>query len=220
MTNDTSTLAGSLDEMKDQLVYELGEKGVTASYSSSTGLLGLIGKIADIETGGGGGATNIAQGTFTTANSGGTTGSISLNYNGNGYPILAVIWIDGGAYNNGTGGNTTWYNSVSRYDVGVVMLSKSRTNETPTYTTSGDENNAVITYIYKNSTSTATTYAWTGVMNNNSYTNSSTSAAANNNMVKFKGNGKTLSYYIGNRGSSSRGLVRNTKFAYIVIYSE
>ena len=48
MTNDTSTLNGSLLEMKDQLIYELGQKGVTATYSSSTGLLGLISKIGDI----------------------------------------------------------------------------------------------------------------------------------------------------------------------------
>ena len=52
MTNDTSTLYGSLLEMKDQLIYELGEKGVTASYDGTTGLLGLIGKISEIEQGG------------------------------------------------------------------------------------------------------------------------------------------------------------------------
>jgi hypothetical protein len=53
MTNDTSTLSGALLEMKDQLIYELGQKGVTASYDSSTGLLGLIGEISNIQTGGG-----------------------------------------------------------------------------------------------------------------------------------------------------------------------
>ena len=220
MTNDTTTLQGSLDEMKDQLIDELADKGVTATYSQSTGLLGLVSKIGDIQTGGSGGATNIVQGTFTTANTGGGTGSISLDYSGSGYPILAVVWVDGGAYNNSSSGNTSWYNSVSRYDTGLVLLSKSRTTEAPSYNTSGDENNAVISYIYKNSTSSATTYAWAGVMNNNSYTNSSTNASANNNMIKFKGSGTNLSYYIGNRGSSTRGLVRNTKFAYIVIYSE
>ena len=52
MPNDLSTLNGSLVEMKDQLIYELGEKGVSASYDSSTGLLGLIGKISEIQTGG------------------------------------------------------------------------------------------------------------------------------------------------------------------------
>lgn len=52
MTNDTSTLNGALLEMKDQLIYELGEKGVSASYDPSTGLLGLIARISDIQTGG------------------------------------------------------------------------------------------------------------------------------------------------------------------------
>lgn len=51
MTNDLTTLSGALLEMKDQLIYELGQKGVTASYDSTTGLLGLIGKIGDIQTG-------------------------------------------------------------------------------------------------------------------------------------------------------------------------
>ena len=59
MTNDTSTLSGALLEMKDQLIYELGQKGVTATYSSSTGLLGLIAKIGDIQTGGGGSCYHI-----------------------------------------------------------------------------------------------------------------------------------------------------------------
>ena len=52
MPNDTSTLSGALLEMKDQLIYELGQKGVTAQYDSTTGLLGLIGRISDIQTGG------------------------------------------------------------------------------------------------------------------------------------------------------------------------
>ena len=218
MSNDTSTLQGSLDEMKDQLIDELGDKGVTATYSQSTGLLGLISKIGDIQTGGGGGCPQLVTGTFTTGSSYGAS-SITLSYSGTGYPILAIVWVDGGIYNNGTGGNTTWYNSTSRYDVGLVVLSKSRITEAPSYSSSGDDNTAAITYVYKNSTSTATTYAWAGVMNNNAYVGSSTNAAANNSMLRFKGNGKTLAYYVGNRGSTSRGLARSTKFAYLVLYS-
>ena len=49
MVNDTSTLNGSLLEMKDQLIYQLGQKGVTATYDSTTGLLGLIGEISNIQ---------------------------------------------------------------------------------------------------------------------------------------------------------------------------
>ena len=42
MSNDLTTLSGALLEMKDELIYQLGQKGVTASYSSTDGLLGLI----------------------------------------------------------------------------------------------------------------------------------------------------------------------------------
>ena len=48
LTNDRSTLQGSLYECKDQLISELADKGVTATYAPSTGLLGLIHKISDI----------------------------------------------------------------------------------------------------------------------------------------------------------------------------
>ena len=218
MTNDTSTLSGSLDEMKDQLISELGDKGVTATFDSTTGLLGLIGEISNIQQGGTS-CPKLVMGDFTTANSNGT-GSVSLNYSGNGYPIALFIYVDGGAYNNSSQGNTTWYNSVSRYDVGFYSMVKSRTTSSPTYETTGADNYGTVTIIYKNSTSTATQYTRTSTMTANTYTSSSTNASASTLCAVFKGNGKTLSYYIGNRGSSSIGLARNTKFAYIIIYSE
>ena len=220
MTNDTTTLSGSLDEMKDQLIDELDNKGVTATFDSTTGLLGLIGEISNIQTGGGTSCPKLVMGNFTTANSGGTTGSVSLSYNGNGYPIALFIYVDGGAYNNGTGGNTTWYSSVSRYDCGFYSMVKSRTTSAPSYSTTGADNYGTVTIIYKNSTSTATQYTRTSTMTANTYTSSSTNASASTLCAVFKGNNKTLSYYIGNRGSSSIGLARNTKFAYIIVYSE
>ena len=73
MSNDTSTLNGSLLEMKDQLIYELGQKGVTASYDSSTGLLGLIGEISNIQTGGSCYHIELDQTSYTT-----TTGSLTV----------------------------------------------------------------------------------------------------------------------------------------------
>ena len=220
MTNDTSTLQGSLDEMKDQLIDELGDKGVTATFDSSTGLLGLISKIGDIQTGGGSSCPKLVMGTFTTANTGNATGSVSLNYSGNGYPIMALVYINNGVYNNTSTGDTTWYSSVNRYDVGLALVVKSNTTTAPTYTTSGEANYGAISYLYKNSTSNATTYARGGSMTANTYTSSSTNASASATMIRFKGDGKTLSYYIGNRSTSTYGLARNTTFAYIVVYSE
>lgn len=166
---------------------------------------------------GGGGASNIVQGTFTTGATGNTTGTFSIGYTGSGYPIAMMIYVDGGAYNNSTGGNTDWYNSVVRYDVGAFYMTKARIPTTPTYSTSGGDNYGVVAIIYKNSTSTATTYTRTSSMTVNQY--SSSNGAASTACARFKGNGKTVSYYIGNGGSSTIGFAKSTKYAYIVVYS-
>ena len=219
MTNDTSTLSGSLDEMKDQLITELGSKGVTATFDSTTGLLGLIGEISNIQQGGTS-CPKLVMGEFTTGSSGASTGSVSLNYNGSGYPIMFLAYVKNGVYNNSSTGDTTWYNSMNRYDVGLVIMVKADTTTTPTYATSGTENTGAISYVCKNSTSNATNYGRSGSMTANTYTSSSTNASTSSTMIRFKGNGKTLSYYVGNRTSGTYGLARSTTFSYIVVYSE
>lgn len=219
MVNDLTTLDGSLTEMKDQLITELDGKGVTASYSSSTGLLGLISKIGDIQQGSSG-CPKLVMGEFTTGSSGATTGSVSLNYTGTGYPIMFLAYVKNGVYNNSSTGDTTWYNSVNRYDVGLVIMVKADTTTTPTYATSGTENTGAISYVYKNSTSNATSYGRSGSMTANTYTSSSTNASTSSTMIRFKGSNKALSYYVGNRTSSTYGLARSTTFSYIVVYSE
>ena len=219
MTNDLTTLDGSLDEMKDQLIDELDNKGVTASFDSSTGLLGLIGEISNIQQGGTS-CPKLVMGEFTTGSTGGSTGSVSLNYTGNGYPIMFLAYVKNGVYNNSSTGDTTWYNSMNRYDCGLVIMVKADTTTTPTYATSGTENTGAISYVYKNSTSNATSYGRSGSMTANTYTSSSTNASTSSTMIRFKGNAKTLSYYVGNRTSSTYGLARSTTFSYIIVYSE
>ena len=168
---------------------------------------------------GGGGASNIVQGEFTTGSTGASTGTFTIPYTGSGYPIALTIVVKGGAYNNTSSGDTDWYNSVNRYDVGVFYMTKSRITSAPTYT-SGADNQGVTAIIYKNSTSTATTYTRTSAMTSVVYNTSSTNASTSANCIRFKGNGKTVSYYIGNRTSSTVGLARDTTFQYIAVYSE
>ena len=165
---------------------------------------------------GGGGSSALVQGTFTTGSSTGTVESITIPYTGSGFPLYCMVVIDGGAYNNTATGNTTWYNSLQRYAVGQWTFSKSIMDSTPTYGTSGSQNQGVTTWIYKNSTSQATTYSRSSAMNTNVLT-SSNATGAGATCVRFKGNnGKTLSYYI---ASTSYGLLASTKYAYIVVYS-
>ena len=219
MTNDTSTLSGSLDEMKDQLIDELDGKGVTATFDSSTGLLGLIGEISNIQQGGTS-CPKLVMGTFTTGGTGGSTGSVSLSYSGTGYPIACLVYINGGAQNTTSSGNTTWVNSTSRYDVGLFAMVKAEINTTPTYATDSSisQNWATPMIVYKNSTTDSTSYTRTSNMKAVTY--NSSNASTSYNCVRFKGNNKTLSYYIGNRASNSVGLARSTTFQYIIVYSE
>ncbi len=160
---------------------------------------------------GGGGASNIVQGTFTTGSSAGAS-SISIPYTGSGYPILAMVYIAGGAYNSAISG---WYNSTQRYAVGQWTMSKSVMTSSPTYTTSGSQNQGVTTAIYKNSTSTSTSYTRTSAMNTNVYSSSNASNAGAT-CCRLK-SGNVLSYYV---NTSSYGLLPNTEYAYCVVYSQ
>ena len=161
---------------------------------------------------GGGGASNVVIGTFT-ANSTNGVHSVTVNYTGSGYPIAAMVYIEKGAYNSSE--ESTWYNSVQRYAVGQWTYSKSVQTSTPTYGTSGSANQGVTTWVYKNSTSQATTYSRSSAMNTNVLTsNDATGAGAT--CVRFKGNAKTLSYYT---AGTSYGLLGGQKYKYIIVYS-
>ena len=216
MANDLNTLNGSLSELGEKLATNLSNKGVSAS--ASDGLTTLVGKINNIPSGGGG-VTNVVQGSFTTGATRNTTQNITINYSGTGYPIAVMVFIKGGAYNNSSTGNTTWYNSTNRYDIGHYSMSKSRGTTTPTWSTSGADNQGVVDIIYKNSTSSGTSYTRTSSMTANVFTSSSTSAQQGASCVRFKGNAKAMSIYIGNKGSSYIGFASETEYTYIIIYS-
>ena len=206
------SLMSELEDLGELMATNITAKGVSAS--ASDGLTTLASKISQIQTGGGG-ASNVVTGTFTTSSTGGSTGTVSLNYSGSGYPIACLVFIADGLSDT----DTSWYTDIARYDVGWVLMVKAVTSTAPTYATSGSQNYGAISYLYKSSTSSATSYGRTGSQTANTYTSSSTNAAASSTMIRFKGNGKTLSYYVGNRTSSTYGLARDTTFKYIVLYS-
>ena len=167
-----------------------------------------------------GGASNVVQGTFTTGDTRASgTGTFEIPYTGSGYPIALMIYVAGGAYNNSTGGDTTWYNSVNRYDVGWYAMTKARTTTAPTYANSGADNYGITAVIYKNSTSNATTYSRTSSMASYVFSSSTANAAASNNCIKFRGNKKTVAYYVGNLTSGTIGFAPSTTYEYIAVYS-
>ena len=216
MSNDTTTLSGSLDEMKDQLISELGDKGVTATFDSTTGLLGLVSKIGDIQTGGGTSCPKLVQGTFTTGSTRASTGTVSISYTGNGYPIAVMIYMQGGAYDP----NDSWYNTIAQYDIAAFYMTKSQMSSTPTFVSSASvpANQGVVCGTYKSSTSNATTHSRNGASSAVFF--NSSDATTGYNCIRFKNSVKTLSYYIGNSASNRVGLAPSKTYAYIIVYSE
>ena len=161
-------------------------------------------------SGGGGGASNFVTGTFTTPSSAGAS-TLTIPYTGSGYPIACSVVVEGGAYVSGT----DWYSSMQRYAVGQWTMTKSVFSSSPTFTTSGSQNQGVITAIYKNSTSSSTSYTRTSAMNTNTFSSSNaTNAAAT--CVRFKSK-TSISYYT---NTSSYGLLPDTTYRYFIVYSE
>ena len=122
MPNDTSTLNGSLLEMKDQLIYELGQKGVSASYDSTTGLLGLIGKISEIQQGGSCYHIEFSEDSYT-ATGGAVTLECTLQQNYAPLPNVSVSLSDGSSV----------YSSITNSS-GVATFSLTGLTTSATYT--------------------------------------------------------------------------------------
>ena len=125
MTNDTSTLNGALLEMKDQLISELADKGVTASYDPSTGLLGLIAQISDIQTGGSCYHIEFDESSYE-ATGGSATISCTLQSN---YAPLS------GATVTFTGSDSSVYTGITN-NSGVASVTVSNLSATTTFTCS------------------------------------------------------------------------------------
>lgn len=193
------------DNIKKDVVVQVGDSADPDRILSITGTY----------EGSGGGATNFVTGTFITGSSTSTVGSLSITYSGSGYPIMLAIWVEGGCYNSS--GASDWYNSLTRYAVGQVIITKGVTTSTPTYTTSGSANYGTIQLLYKNSTSQATLYSSTRSASANSYSSSNASGTSTT-CVRWKGN-KSLSYYVSGGTSSTYGLLASTTYRYVVYYS-
>ena len=185
---------------------ELVSGSETKTANGTYDVTNLAELVVDVQ----GGASNLVEGTFTTGSSAGYT-NISIPYTGSGYPIMCVVVIDGGAYHSGT----SWYTSTQRYAIGQWTMTKSNMSTAPSYTTSGANNQGVITAIYKNSTSSSTSYTRTSAMNTNVFSSNNASNSAANTIKLHSGN--VLSYYV---NTSSYGLHPNMTYRYFIVYSE
>ena len=161
-----------------------------------------------------GGSSKFVTGTFLTTTNQSANMTVTVPYSGSGYPVLLVIEVEGGAYDST---NTDWYNSMQRYSVGLMTIAKSTHSSTPTYTTSGSANYGTVELIYKNSTSSSTTYSRTSSMTANSYSSSNANGTSTT-CVRWK-DSTTISYRTGGGSSSSYGLLGGIWYRYYAIYS-
>lgn len=207
------SLMSELEDLGELMATNLTNKGVNAT--ASDGLTTLAGKISQIQTGSGGGSSNVVQGSFTTGSTRASTGTVSISYTGTGYPIAVVIYIENGAYDP----NDSWYNTISQYDVDAFYMTKSQMSSTPTFVSSASvpANQGVVCGVYKSSSSSATTHSRNG--SSSAVFFNSSNATTGYNCVRFKNNSKTLSYYVGNKASNRVGLAPSKKYYYIIIYS-
>ena len=153
------------------------------------------------------GDTKFITGTFTTPSTSGAT-TLSIPYGGGGYPVIAIVVVDGGL------NSSNWSSLVNRYAVGCWCITKRNFELAPTYTTSGDENAATAATVSKASSTSATSYTNGGSASANIF---SSSAATSTYLLpcRFTGN-KTLSYFV---KSTSYGLAPNMIYRYYIYYS-
>lgn len=164
---------------------------------------------------GGGGASNMVQGTFTTGSTRNTTQTVTLGYTGSGYPVALVVYVKDGMFNSH--GDTVWYNSKNQYDVGAYYMTKSQADVAPSYRTGMGDSNGVAVAIHKNSTTSNVSY--TSVQSVNAYAygaqkpSSGHGCCAIHSSIEFE-------VYVGNLASNKIGFAPDTEYSYIVVYSE
>lgn len=196
-------------------------KNITANgtYNASSDNADGYSSVTVDVSGGGGGASNVVRGTFTTNSTAGSTQTIAIPYTGNGYPIQCTIEVVGGFYNSN---NTDWYNTLHRYAIGWWCMSKQYPATTPIYGAdwSNNSNMGTVMAYYKNSTSSLTSYAAGGGLGNASYYSDAGTPAypdeSRAQCVVFNSNTQ-MSFYISN---TSYGLLADTEYEYTIIYSE
>lgn len=173
-------------------------------------------RTAGTNSGGGGGASNFVTGTFTTPNSTSTNATVTVPYSGTGYPIALVVYVEGGMYNSDISG---WYNSLVRYAVGQFCITKGKATVAPSYSGSGFADYGSVQVMYKNSTSSATNYSSNRSANLSTAYEDYNAGGTAVTCVKWRSNTK-IGYRTAGGTSSTYGLLANTTYRYIAMYSE
>ncbi len=159
--------------------------------------------------------SNTVVGTFTTGPSA-EIKTVDIPYEGDGYPVAALFFVDGGIYNP----DSNWHNIPDNGSIGTYAIIKNNATEAPDYTdVRFERNKGAAMYIFKNSFEGTVSSIWSDRHGSDIGLYSNKGATGNDDdYVCFTKNNQ-LSYFVG-EPNSNWGLAKDTTFKYIIFYSE
>lgn len=156
---------------------------------------------------GGGGASNVVVGEFTTSATTGAAQEITIPYTGSGHPNLIAIYASDGFHSG-----SSLYGITHQYATIQIEILRSDPSVAATYSGSGTNNTGYVSLLYKGSSTSNTTAARS---NGAAVFTSSAATAATGTSVRMSSN-KKMSIFV---SSSSYGFLASTKYKYVIIYS-
>ena len=194
------------------------KSGVTIKVGDSSDDDCVAAVTGTYEGSGGGGASNIVTGTFTTPSTNGIDTLQTVSYTGSGYPIMAYFIVDGGLYNS----DSSWYSLIQRYAVGMWSMNKQDFSTAPAYSGSSDNDKCNVNNIYKSSTSSAQSHGGMAGISVYTFTDEVFSQDASgtlNKVIRFP-SATSFRYYTISTSAGGYGLAPSTTYRYWIVYSE
>lgn len=161
---------------------------------------------AVINVAGGGGASNFVSGEFTTGTTEGKQ-TINIPYTGNGYPLVAMIYVK-----NPEG---EWKTFVGQNAIEQSIMVKNFPDIEPAYNGSANKDKASCTSAYKSSATSSTAYKAVHNSTINMFNDSFSAASSSVNRAYFS-SANQLNVYV--RGTSY-GFAQDITYGYCIIYT-
>lgn len=161
---------------------------------------------AVINVAGGGGASNFVSGEFTTGTTEGKQ-TINIPYTGNGYPLVAMIYVK-----NPEG---EWKTFVGQNAIAQSIMVKNFPDIEPAYNGSADKDKSSCTSAYKSSATSSTAHKAVHNSAINMFNDSFSAASSSVNRAYFS-SANQLNVYV--RGTSY-GFAQDMTYGYCIIYT-
>ena len=217
--DDTTDATATADKiLQGYTAYANGQKltgtasgGITPSGTISITQNGVVDVTqyasADVNVSGGGGASNFVTGTFTPQAETDGVNTISVPYAGTGYPILAVVEVEGGVRNPNV---TDWYDLIQRYALGSWVAIRNNLSDFSSA-------QATVLDVHKSSATSATSFTSAQSTAGNVFANSAPTSSTSQVYKAITVSSPTeIKIYVNSTGA---GLVPNITYRYFIVYS-